>query len=88
MIKLLKLLLDKIFLRRENKGCFYINGNNVLPQPLVEDEENRLLLLVRDGSLEARNKLIEHNLRLVVFIAKKFESTKINMEDLISIGSM
>lgn len=88
MIKLLKLLLDKIFLKKENRGCFYINGNNVLPQPLDEEEENRLLLLVRDGSLEARNKLIEHNLRLVVFIAKKFESTKINMEDLISIGSM
>ena len=43
---------------------------------------------VKDGDIEARNTLIEHNLRLVIFIAKKFESTKINMEDLISIGSM
>ena len=47
-----------------------------------------MLLLVKDGDIEARNTLIEHNLRLVIFIAKKFESTKINMEDLISIGSM
>lgn len=88
MLRLLKLLLDKIFIKNENKKCFYINGNNVLPQPLPEEEESRLLLLVKDGNLEARNKLIEHNLRLVVFIAKKFESTKINMEDLISIGSI
>ena len=57
-------------------------------QPLEEEEETRLLLLVKDGDIEARNTLIEHNLRLVIFIAKKFESTKINMEDLISIGSM
>ena len=48
----------------------------------------KYLLLARDGDLEARNTLIVHNLRLVVFIAKKFESTKINIEDLISIGSM
>ncbi|MFR7881564.1 MAG: sigma-70 family RNA polymerase sigma factor [Christensenellales bacterium] len=59
-----------------------------MPQPLEEEEETRLLLLVKDGDIEARNTLIEHNLRLVIFIAKKFESTKINMEDLISIGSM
>ena len=45
-------------------------------------------MLVKEGDIEARNTLIEHNLRLVIFIAKKFESTKINMEDLISIGSM
>lgn len=88
MFRLLKLLLDKIFIKKGNKTCFYINGNNVLPQPLPEEEESKLLMLVREGNLEARNKLIEHNLRLVVFIAKKFESTKINMEDLISIGSM
>ena len=47
-----------------------------------------LLLKVRDGNMEARDTLIVHNLRLVVYIAKKFESTKVNIEDLISIGSM
>jgi len=64
------------------------NSNNVLPQPLSEEDEAKLLLEVKNGSIDARNELIEHNLRLVVFIAKKFESTKINMEDLISIGSI
>ena len=68
--------------------CNYINSTNILPPPLEEEEEKRLLLLCADGDLEARNTLIIHNLRLVVYIAKKFETTKINIEDLISIGSM
>lgn len=88
MIKLIKRLFDKIFLSKKENWCLYINNNNVLPQPLDEEEETKLLMQVREDDLEARNKLIEHNLRLVVFIAKKFESTKINMEDLISIGSI
>lgn len=88
MIKLIKKLLDLIFFKNIKSPCYYINSNNLLPQPLDEKEETRLLLLVKDGDIEARNTLIEHNLRLVIFIAKKFESTKINMEDLISIGSM
>jgi len=66
----------------------YINSNNILPPPLNEEEERNLLLKVKEGDIDARNTLIVHNLRLVVFIAKKFESTKINIEDLISIGSM
>ena len=88
MIKLLKKLLDKLFINNKSNICLYINSNNTLPQPLSEEEESSLLLQVKEGNLNARNKLIEHNLRLVVFIAKKFESTKINMEDLISIGSI
>ena len=88
MIRLIKKILDKVFLSNHFKFCYYINSNNLLPQPLNEEEETELLLKVKDGDLEARNKLIEHNLRLVIFIAKKFESTKINMEDLISIGSI
>ena len=88
MIKLIKKLLDLIFFKNIQSPRYYINSNNLLPQPLEEEEETRLLLLVKDGDIEARNTLIEHNLRLVIFIAKKFESTKINMEDLISIGSM
>lgn len=69
-------------------NCYYINSNNILPPPLEEEEEKKLLQLSSEGNLEARNTLIIHNLRLVVYIAKKFESTKINIEDLISIGSM
>lgn len=87
MIKLLIKIIERIF-KGKNKECYYINSSNILPPPLNEEEETKLLLEVKNGSLEARNTLIIHNLRLVVFIAKKFESTKINIEDLISIGSM
>lgn len=87
MIKIIVKIIEKLF-RGKTKECYYINSNNILPPPLDEDTETKLLLEVKNGSLEARNMLIIHNLRLVVFIAKKFESTKINIEDLISIGSM
>lgn len=86
MLKLIIRLLGKIFKKRNS--CYYINSNNILPPPLKEEEEYKLLVKVKEGDLDARNTLIIHNLRLVVFIAKKFESTKINLEDLISIGSM
>lgn len=86
MIKFFIKLFEKLFVKRSL--CLYINSNNILPPPLSEEEELKYLLLARDGDIEARNTLIIHNLRLVVFIAKKFESTKINIEDLISIGSM
>ena len=59
-----------------------------LPEPLDEDLESHLLDLVALKDLQARNTLIEHNLRLVVYIAKRFESPKVMLEDLISIGSM
>ena len=85
LIKKILSLLCRIFFTRSN---YYINSNNILPPPLNEEREMALLLLCKDGDLEARNNLIVHNLRLVVYIAKKFESTKINIEDLISIGSM
>ena len=67
----------------------YLHSNIYLPAPLSEVEEERLLKLVEtENDMEARNKLIEHNLRLVVYIAKRFESKKVLIEDLISIGSM
>ena len=72
----------------KNNSCYYINSTNILPPPLSEDEEVKYLLESKEGNIESRNKLITHNLRLVVYIAKKFESTKINIEDLISIGSL
>lgn len=68
--------------------CAYMYYPMNLPEPLNEKEEDELLDLVSLKDLSARNKLIEHNLRLVVFIAKKFESPKVMLEDLISIGSM
>ena len=69
-------------------NCYYINSSNILPPPLEEEEETRLLLLCNQGDLEARNTLIIHNLRLVVYIAKKFDNTGVGVEDLISIGTI
>lgn len=73
---------------RKKKDLFYIGGSDVLPPPLSKDEEGRLLEEYAKGSNEARNILIERNLRLVVYIAKKFESASSNVEDLISIGTI
>lgn len=88
----IKLWLWKIFNRKSAKHTehimAYICGNKALPQPLPAEEENWLLEQVQSGNNEARDKLIEHNLRLVVYIAKKFEVSGIELEDLISIGSI
>lgn len=62
--------------------------NNAFPQPLPEDEERECIKKMAEGDEEARNKLIEHNLRLVAHIVKKFENTKEDNEDLISIGTI
>ncbi|MDO4733087.1 MAG: RNA polymerase sporulation sigma factor SigE [Bacillota bacterium] len=66
----------------------YIGGNDVLPPPLSPEEERCLLERMAGQELEARQSLIEHNLRLVVYIARKFENTGVGMEDLISIGTI
>ena len=70
------------------RSVFYIGGNDVLPPPLDRDEEMRMLEEYAKGSMDARAVLIEHNLRLVVYIAKKFENAGVNVEDLISIGTI
>ncbi len=81
------LLLLKINLNEEE--VLYIGGADVLPPPLeVEEEKECLLELTEHASQEARGKLIEHNLRLVVYLAKKFENTGVGVEDLISIGTI
>ena len=66
----------------------YISINNLYPEPLSKSEEEYLLKKCLDKDKEAREKLIEHNLRLVVFLAKKYENTNIDLEDLVSIGSI
>ena len=66
----------------------YINGPDTLPPPLSKDEENVWMSKLSDGDVTARETLIVHNLRLVVYIARKFESTGIQIEDLISIGTI
>ena len=68
---------------------FYIAGSQTLPPPLPPEEEAELIeQLSRENNLEVRQKLVERNLRLVVYIAKKFENTGIGIEDLISIGTI
>lgn len=67
---------------------YYIGGSQALPPPLSKEEEKELLDLLPEGDQSARAILIERNLRLVVYIARKFENTGINIEDLISIGAI
>ena len=66
----------------------YIGGSETLPAPLKKEEEAELIVRLGEGDEEAKSALIEHNLRLVVYIAKRFENTGINIEDLISIGTI
>jgi len=66
----------------------YIGGSDVLPVPLKPEEERELLLQLEQGSEQAKQTLIERNLRLVVYIARRFENTGVNLEDLISIGTI
>ena len=66
----------------------YIGGSDVLPAPLGKEEEGQLIARLAQGDQSASGPLIEHNLRLVVYIARRFENTGINIEDLISIGTI
>ena len=70
------------------ESVFYIGGSDVLPPPLKGEEEQRALEGLENGEEEQKQRLIEHNLRLVVYIARRFENTGVNLEDLISIGTI
>ena len=80
---------QNIWFRRTNE-VHYIGGSDVLPAPLEAQEEAKMLENLEGGEHqeEARKRLIEHNLRLVVYIAKKFDNTGVGVEDLISIGTI
>lgn len=82
--KIFNFIIDKLGIV---KDIFYIGGSDTLPAPLTQEEEKEIINRLKDSS-EAKTILIEHNLRLVVYLAKKFESTGINVEDLISIGTI
>ena len=71
-----------------SKSVFYIGGTEVLPPPMKGEEEQRTLEALEKGDEGAKQRLIERNLRLVVFISKRFENTGVNLEDLISIGTI
>ncbi len=86
----LRMKIYLFFLRHTSflKPVHYIGGSETLPPPLSKEEESRLLLKLASDGAAVRKTLIEHNLRLVVYIAKKFENTGVLIEDLISIGSI
>ena len=71
-----------------NLPIYYIGGSQTLPPPLSSEEEEKLLKELSEGNLETRQTLVERNLRLVVYIAKKFENTGVGLEDLVSIGTI
>ncbi len=81
------MLLEKLGLLPE-RSIHYIGGSDVLPPPLKGAEEQQALERLEQGDEGAKQRLVEHNLRLVVYIARRFESTGINLEDLISIGTI
>ncbi|MDY6016535.1 MAG: RNA polymerase sporulation sigma factor SigE [Oscillospiraceae bacterium] len=81
-------LLMKIKTRLFEIEVDYINGPDTLPPPLTPEKETECLIKLEQGDKDAREELIVHNLRLVVYIAKKFENTGIQIEDLISIGTL
>ncbi|MDD4187812.1 MAG: RNA polymerase sporulation sigma factor SigK [Bacilli bacterium] len=74
-------------LKIESK-IFYVGSSDALPPPLSKEDELTYVLRSKEGDINARNILIEHNLRLVVFLAKKYENTGYDLEDLVSIGSI
>ena len=76
------------WLRKKYSSCFFIGSSDKLPPPLSKEEELSYLIKAKKGDEEAKNILIEHNLRLVVFLAKKYENTGYDIEDLVSIGSI
>ena len=84
----LKLFFQKLYLKLFKRDIHYINGPISLPEPLSVEEEQLLSEKLANGDENAREKLIVHNLRLVVYIAKKFENSGVNIEDLISIGTI
>lgn len=85
-MKKIILWLRKIF--KKINYIFYVGSSDILPEPLSKEEEIKYVELSLNGDENARNKLIEHNLRLVVFLAKKYENTNIDLEDLVSIGTI
>lgn len=73
---------------KEIENIFYVGGSENLPAPLPPEEEEQEIIKLDQGDENAKKKLVEHNLRLVVYIAKKFENTGVGIEDLVSIGTI
>lgn len=84
--KMIKKLLIMIF--KKYQTLLFVGSTDALPEPLSKEEENKYVELSMENDQNARNKLIEHNLRLVVFLAKKYDNTGDSLEDLVSIGTI
>ena len=76
------------WLKEKYNACFFVGSTDILPPPLDKERELDALIKCKQGDIDAKNLLIEHNLRLVVFLAKKYENTGYDIEDLVSIGSV
>lgn len=87
-LKLKQFICKLIIKLRGYSGVYYINGSQTLPPPLTAEEENEVIKGLTQNAKQTRETLIVHNLRLVVYIAKKFDTNSTNVEDLISIGTI
>ena len=85
MILLLLLIISVV---KSTNALYYVGATDKLPEPLSKEAEEFYLVMAQDGDIMAKDKLIEHNLRLVVFLAKKYENVKVDLEDLVSIGTI
>ena len=94
ILEILKTKINAIYVKYLNNNeieelpIYYVGGTQTLPPPLETCEEEELLGRLANNDIEAKKKLVEHNLRLVVYIAKKFENTGVGIEDLVSIGTI
>ena len=88
ILEMLNKMYSKILNIDDIEKIFYVGGNENLPAPLSSEEEEREILKLDNGDEKAKKTLVEHNLRLVVYIAKKFENTGVGIEDLVSIGTI
>ncbi len=88
-VRFFKRITEKIKdLFKNESDVYYVNGSENLPAPLTKQEEDEILLEIENGNKEKRELLVIHNLRLVVYIARKFENTGVGIEDLVSIGTI
>ncbi len=85
MIKRIIQFIRKIL---NSEGIYFVGSTDKLPEPLSKEDEIKYVELSMNGDEQAKNKLIEHNLRLVVFLSKKYENTGVDLEDLVSIGTI
>mgnify|MGYP000748285589 FL=1 len=86
--RLEKKIINKILEIFRSNNVFFVGSADKLPEPLSKEDEVKYVMMAMEDDEDARNKLIEHNLRLVVFLAKKYENTGVDLEDLVSIGTI